>query len=334
MSLSLRMPRRAARDMIDMTWSYPKFVFLRDHQRSFSLLSLYSPETVIVTWGDGAERLPGEAVSAAYFDLLGTPPEIGRAFAAAEDRIGGPSAVAIVSDALWHTRFGARPDVIGKVITVAGRKHTIIGVMPPSFSGLSGDAQLWLPVVDARDVATLSAPSAHNLQLVGRLSSAASVESAKQDVAALGAAIDAAFPDDDGYWGAAAYRFHDRRVNPAIRRSLELLSSAAMLVLLIVFVNLTTLFLTRSAGRRVEFAIRLALGAGRGRVTRQIMTETVLISLFGAVLGVALAIAAVRVLAATLPTTAPVTAGSGMDFTRVSFAGVHVGAATVAFALG
>lgn len=334
MSLSLRMPRRTARDRIDMTWSYPKFVFLRDHQRTFTALSLYSPETLIVTWRDGAERLPGEAVSAAYFDLLGAAPEIGRTFSSAEDRIGGPSAVAIVSDALWRTRFNARLDVIGQVITVAGAKHTIIGVMPSSFSGLSGDAQIWLPVVDARDAANLASPGSHNLQLVGRLSSNASVESAKQEIAMLGAEIDASFPDDDGHWGAAAYSFDERRVNPAIRRSLQLLSSAALLVLLIVSVNLTTLFLTRSAGRRVEFAIRLALGAGRGRVTRQIMTETVLLSLLGAVLGVALAIVAVRVLATTLPVTAPVAVGSGLDFTRVSFAGVHIGTATILFALG
>jgi predicted permease len=334
MSLSLRMPRQAAHDMIDMTWSYPKFVFLRDHERSFTSLSLYSPETVIVTWGDGAERLPGEAVSAAYFDLLGSGPEIGRVFSAAEDRVGGPSAVAVVSDALWRSRFGARRDVIGQVIVIAGVKHTVVGVMPSSFSGLSGDAQLWLPVVDARDAGTLAASGAHNLQLVGRLSSGASVESAKQEVAALGAVIDNVFPDDDGHWGAAAYSFDERRVNPAIHRSLELLSSAALLVLLIVSVNLTTLFLTRNAGRRVEFAIRLALGAGRGRVTRQIMTETLLLSMGGAIFGVALAMSAVRVLATTLPVTAPVAVGSGLDFTRVSFAGVHVGAVTVLVALG
>lgn len=333
MSLSLRMPRSNMRDMVDMTWSYPKFVFLRDHQRAFASLALYSPETDIVTWPDGAERLPGEAVSASYFALLGFAPEIGRSFSPAEDRIGGPSAVAIVSDRLWRTRFGARHDVVGQVITVAGAKHTIIGVMPPSFSGLSGDAQLWLPVVDTRDAADLASPRSHNLQLVGRLASRASAASAKQEIAALGAEIDAVFPDD-GHWGAVAYSFDERRINPAIRQSLEILSSAALLVLLIVAVNLTTLFLTRSAGRRVEFAIRLALGAGRGRVTSQILTETLLLSLSGAALGVAMAISAVRVLATTLPITAPVTVGSGLDFTRVSFADVHVGGATVLFALG
>jgi putative ABC transport system permease protein len=334
MSLSVRMPRRTVGDMVDMTWSYPKFIFLRDHQRSFVSLSLFSPETVIATWGDGAQRLPGEAVSAAYFDLLGTTPQIGRVFSPEEDRVGGPSAVVIVSDALWRNRFGARHDVIGQIATIAGVKHTIIGVMPPSFSGLSGDSQLWLPAVDTRSAASLAAPGAHNLQLVGRLASNASVASAKQEVAALGAQIDATFPDDDGQWGAAAYSFDDRRVNPAIRRSLELLSMAALLVLLIVSVNLTTLFLTRGTGRRVEFAIRLALGAGRGRVARQIMTETIIVSLLGACIGILLAIVAVRVLATTLPVAAPVVIGSGLNFTRVSFAGVHVGAAMVLVALG
>lgn len=334
MSLSLRMPRRTVGDMVDMTWSYPKFIFLRDHQRSFASLSLFSPETVIATWGDGAQRLPGEAVSAAYFDLLGTTPRIGRVFSPEEDRVGGPSAVVIVSDALWRNRFGARHDIIGQVATIAGVKHTIIGVMPASFSGLSGDSQLWLPAVDTRSAASLAAPGAHNLQLVGRLASNASVAMAKQEVAALGARIDAAFPDDDGRWGAAAYSFDERRVNPAIRRSLELLSMAALLVLLIVSVNLTTLFLTRGAGRRAEFAIRLALGAARGRVTRQIMTETIIVSLLGACAGLLLAMVAVRVLATTLPVAAPVAVGSGLDFTRVSFAGIHIGPVSILFALG
>jgi putative ABC transport system permease protein len=334
MTLSLRMPRQTAGDVIDMTWSYPKFVFVRDHQRSFSSLSLYSPETVISTWGDGAQRLPGEAVSATYFELLGTRPEMGRVFSPDEDRAGGPSSVAIVSDALWRNRFGPTRDVLGQSVIISGVKHTIIGVMPPSFSGLSGDAQLWLPAVDTRDAASLAAPGAHNLQLVGRLAPNTTIGSAKQEIAALGVQIDATFPDDDGRWGAAAYSFDERRVNPAIRQSLELLSVAAALVLLIVSVNLTTLFLTRSAGRQVEFAIRLALGAGRARVARQIVTETLIVSLLGAVLGVGLAIGAVRVLAATLPVAAPVTVGSGLDFTRVSFTGVHVGPATILFALG
>jgi putative ABC transport system permease protein len=333
MALSLRMPRQSAGDLIDMTWSYPKFLFFRAHQRSYSLLSLYSPETMIASWGDGAQRLPGEAVSATYFELLGTMPEMGRVFSTDEDRVGGPSAVVIVSDALWRNRFGAARDVIGQLVTVGGVKHSIIGVMPPSFSGLSGDAQLWLPAVDARDAASLAAPGAHNLQLVGRLAPSATVASAKQEIAALGVQIDATFPDDDGRWSAAAYTFDERRVNPAIRQSLELLSVAAVLVLLLVSVNLTTLFLTRSAGRQVEFAIRLALGAGRARVARQIVTETLIVSLFGALLGISLAIAAVRVLGSTLPVAAPVAVGSGLDFTRVSFAGVHVGAATILFAL-
>lgn len=334
MTLSLRMPRQNVGDQIDMTWSYPKFVFLRDHQRSFASLSLYSPETVIARWGDGAQRLPGEAVSAAYFELLGTMPQMGRVFAADEDRVGGPSAVAIVSDGLWRNRYGASRDVIGQSLIVGGVRHTIIGVMPASFSGLSGDAQLWLPVVDARDAATLAAPTAHNLQLVGRLAPSATVASAKQEIAALGVRIDATFPDDDGHWGAAAYSFDERRVSPAIRQSLQLLSVAAVLVLLIVFVNLTTLFLTRAAGRHIEFAIRLALGAGRARVGRQIITETLIIALSGAVVGIGLAIAAVRVLATTLPVAAPVAVGSGLELTRVSFADVHVGVATILFALG
>src|SRR5689334_24522428 len=155
MTLSLRMPVQASAQYIDMSWSYPKFLFLREHQRAFSALSLFSPETIFLRGEQGAERISGEAVSMTYFDLLGVNPILGRSFTDDEDRAGGSTAVVLIGERFWRTRLSARTDVLGQTLTIGATPHVIIGVLPESFSGLSGDAQLWLPAVDTRSAASL-----------------------------------------------------------------------------------------------------------------------------------------------------------------------------------
>ncbi len=329
MSVSLRMPREAA--YVDMTWSYPKFLLFRERQRVFSALALHSAEAVVVSADDGAERLPAEMASAELFSMLGASPIIGRTYSAAEDRIGGPSDVVVLSEGLWRTRFGARRDVVGQTLAIGGRKRTVIGVMPAGFRGLSGDAQLWLPVPGARSVATLQAEGAHNMELLARRNAGESPASARLATEALGKQIDDAFPDVDGHWSATAYELDALRVNPAITRSIRLLAVAVALVLGIVCVNLGTLLLTRSAARRQELAIRAALGAARGRLIRQIVAESVVLVGAGTLVGIALAWVAVRVLALTLPLSAPTTS-SGTDLTRLSFSDVGLTATSVLFA--
>jgi predicted permease len=331
MSVSLRMPREAAR--VDMTWSYPKFLLFRDRQRVFSALALHSAETVVVSADDGARRLPAEMASAELFSMLGASPILGRTYSSAEDRPGGPSDVVVLSEGLWRSRFGGRRDVVGEALTVGGRRRIIVGVMPAAFRGLSGDAQLWLPVPGARGAAALQAAGAHNMEFLARLEKGVSPAAARLATETLGTEIDAAFPDIDGHWGATAYELNALRVNPAITRSIRLLAIAVALVLGIVCVNLGTLLLTRGTARRRELAIRAALGAARGRLIRQLVTESALLVSTGTLAGVALAWFAVRVLAMTLPLSAPTTS-SGTDLTRLSFTDVGLTGMSILFALG
>src|SRR4029079_324794 len=199
---SLRMPMPAMRTMIDMSWSYPKFVLFRDRQPVFSAIALHSPETLTIDDRDGAERVPAEAVGSAYFELIGARPAIGRGFLPAEDSIGAGNAVVVVSDGFWRTRLGADPNPLARTIEIGGTKRTVVGVMPPAIRGLNGDAQLWVPITSARRPAVFEMSGAHNIYLIGRLAPGGSFEAAQQAVAAVGQRIDEAFPSDDGHWSA------------------------------------------------------------------------------------------------------------------------------------
>ncbi len=331
MSVALRMPIPAANRVMDMTWSYPKYAMFRDRQRVFSTLALHDDETIVVSGPDGGERVSGEMAGSEYFGILGVGPALGRTYTAAEDRVGAPGDVVVLSDDFWRTRFGGGPDALGERLRIDGLERTVIGVMPPGFHGLSGDAQLWLPVPARRSAAVLAQAGAHNMELVGRRADGVAPDRARAAVAALGASIDEAYPDDQGHWGAAAYTLSELRVNPAIRRSVRLLGVAAALLLAIVCVNLSTLLLTRGEARREELAIRLALGGSRPRVVRQLVTESVVLAAVGLLFGLGLAFVATRGLASMLPLSMPTT-GVGTDLTRLSFLGVALDARAVGFA--
>ena len=202
MSVSLRMPVQGAPQPIDMVWSYPKYVMMRERQRVFSHMALHSPETLTLMTEDGAERISGEMAGADYFRILGVEPAKGRTFSNDEDRIGGSNAVAVISDALWRSRFGARADVPGSSVTIGAVKYTIIGIMPPGFGGLSSDAQIWIPVPAARSSAALAQVEAHNMSLIARRNDGTSIDAARTETERVGRDIDQAYPADFGDWGA------------------------------------------------------------------------------------------------------------------------------------
>ncbi len=329
-AISLRMPMPAMRTMVDMSWSYPKFVLFRDRQPVFSAIALHSPETLTIDDRDGAERVSGEAVGSAYFSLIGARPAIGRGFLASEDSIGAGNSVVVVSDAFWRSRLGADANPLGRMIEIGGTKRAIVGVMPPSVRGLNGDAQLWVPITSARPPAVLEMSGAHNISMIGRLSPGISLDAADQAVAVLGQRIDEAFPSDDGHWGAGIHSLDAVRVAPSVRRALELLMAAAVLVIAMVCVNLLTLFFTRALARREELAVRLAIGASRTRVVRQVVTETLVVTALGALLGVVIGAVASTVLMSALSTSIPA-AGPQTELTRLSFAQVGFGFRDVLF---
>jgi len=305
MKVGLTRPARGeepARD--DAAWSYPKFTAFRDAQKAYTSLALYTDIPMTVRGSEGAERLTSEIVTAPYLRTLGVRPVLGRDFGPDEDRRGATKVV-LLGDALWQRRFNADPTVVGRTLSISGEPYTIAGVLPPGFRGLSGKAEFLVPILST-DEEWETQPWSHGFTLVGRLAPGVTPARARAEVRRLGAVVDAAYPHPemrDEHWGADARPLDAARVDPLVRRSVMILLGAVGLVLLIACANVANLFLVRAAGRRREIAVRLAVGAGRWRIVRQLLTESVLLAAMGGALGVLLAWWGVRALSVLDPAT-------------------------------
>ena len=282
-------------------WSYPKFVMLRDARPSvFSDVTLVSWSEYTIRLGEEAVRDLGESIDAQYFPTLGVRVALGRNLLGQEGRPGGPRVV-ILSDALWRRAFDADPSALGRSMLVDGSPYTIIGVAPPRFAGLSGGAGFWIPVHALPEVwASYDlGPQNHAFEVIARLTPSASVAQARDAIRQTGSSIDAVYPSSDPRgqrWSATADHLNDFRVSGRLRRTLIVLMSAVGLVLFIACANVANLFLVRAAGRRREIAVRLAIGAGRGRLVRQLVIESMLLAMLGGVASLAVAWATVKAL--------------------------------------
>jgi predicted permease len=255
-----------------------------------------------VSTDDGAERVLGESVSAKYFSILGLMPQRGRFFLDVEDRPTGGDRSIVLSDGYWRERYGGAESAVGSVIEVNGFRYTIVGVAPPGFAGMSGTARLWPLFTAVRGLSTLQSATTHQFEVIARLTPSATVAAAKSDMVNVGRVVNATYPDEGGgTWRAIGYTLHELRVDPVVGRSVILLAIAVSMLLLIACVNVANLLLARAAARRRELAVRLAIGAGRGRLVRQLLTETAILSAAGAIAGVVLAALAVRALSAMAP---------------------------------
>ena len=279
-----------------VAWSYPKFGFFRDQQRSFSSVAAYVPMQTIVT-GNEPERIGGEQVTAAYLTTLGVHVAHGRNFPVELDAAPGSRKVAIISDALWQRRFNADPNVAGKTLDLNNETWEIAGVLPPGFRGLSGRADV-LTNVTARPAQDLSQTWPLEFSVIGHRKLGVTAEQAETEARAIGSRIYAAFPIQKGTlttnarldkWTAVARPLNTIRVAPALRRSLLVLFGAVAMVLLIACVNLANLILARAVSRKREIAVRLAIGAGRGRLVRLLLTESLVLGAAGGVVSLAIA---------------------------------------------
>lgn len=245
------------------------------------------------------ERIDVCACSANLFDTLGVAPAIGRSFRPDEDVPGARTAV-IISDALWKRRFDASPAVLSSTIKLDSRFYTVIGVMPADFSYPARSIDAWIPLETWLAPVVLQAHDNHVLTVIGRLRAGFSIAQAKTEIDAMMRRYKSEHPSELAGSGANVAPLAEVEVRGVQKLSL-LLFGAVTCVLLIACVNVANLLLSRSAGRKREMAIRAALGAGRGRVFRQLLIETVVMSLLGGVAGAALAVELIQYLTTWAP---------------------------------
>ena len=272
------------------------------------------------TPGVAPERAGVCSCSGNLFSTLGMNPIMGRAFAPEEDRFGAPR-VAIISYGLWQRQHGGAADVIGKSIRIDGENHQIIGVMPRGFMFPHRLVEVWRPLLAIIPPQEQIRHDLHNLFVVGRLRDGVSLEQGRAEIDSISASYKSAHPDEATGKGASAFPLHGQLVQ-TVRTPLIIMLGAVGCVLLIACVNIASLLLTRATSQTRELGIRAALGAGRGRIMRQLITESVILALAGGILGAILASSITSVLvenapaAATAPHSIPRMPAQWSCFTR------------------
>jgi len=282
--------------------SWPDFKDYRDQTSSFVGMAAIDIESANLTApGVESQRLQRAEVGANFFSLLGTRMQAGRAFLAGED-VNGAAPVTVISDKLWRSNYGADPTLLGRTIALDGINYQVIGIAQPG--GYPAATDLWTPLIPPAWAADPSGRGAHWLDGIGRVKPGVTVDQAKRDIVNVGERLRLAYQDDDGEFHATIVPLSERVVGN-FREPLVALMGAVAFVLLIACANVANLLLVRAASRESEMAVRTALGAGRGRIVRQLVTESVLLSLVAAALGCALAAWIVDAVAAFGPTGLP-----------------------------
>jgi predicted permease len=264
------------------------FVAWREKSRSFEAMVAGEPEEFVLSREGEPERVLGLRVSADYFHALGVEAALGRTFLADEDR-SGRNRVAILSHELWQRRFGSNPKMMGEVVRLNGEDYTVIGVMSSNYRiGVYGSPQLWTPLVFPPESLLPAARGNRSLEVMARLKSEASVETARAEMVVLAQRSEQANPGTSKGWSASAMSIQ-HYIADEFGVGMRLQMGVALFVLLIACVNIASLHLARGAERQTEFAVRTALGAGRFRLVRQSLVESLLIALAGGGLGLLLA---------------------------------------------
>ena len=305
---------------VDVTFGTYREVAAR--ARSFEALAVVKPWLPTMTGTGEPERLSGQRVSAGYFRALGVRPALGRDFDAADDRPHGPNVV-VLGDGLWRRRFGGDSAIVGRTITLDDDPYTVVGVMPSAFENvLAPTAELWAPLQYGESFAPDTREWGHHLRMVGRVRAGVKRAQATAELAAIARARVPEFPRVP--WASLQSGFIvsslQDDITRGVRPTLLAVFGAVTLLLAIACVNVTNLLLARGARRRGEFAMRGALGAGQGRLVRQMLTESLVLAALGGALGTIVAAFGVRALIALSPPTLPRLAAIRLDGVVFAFA--------------
>jgi putative ABC transport system permease protein len=298
--------------------SAANFADWRAMSQSFESMAVYSgfDKVGFNLTGDGrAERLTTCGVGEGFFEVFGVRPQLGYWFEAEHD-VPGKDHVAILSDGFWRRRYGGDPGIVGRSIELDGESYQVVGVMPPQFQ-YPPKVDLWLPL--ALSAEKWQSRTVRTLQVRARLKEDVSLQQAQAEMDLIGDRLEAQYPGSNQGFGIVAFDMHERTVGN-VRPRLLLVFGIVLLVLLIACANTANLLLARATGRRKELALRTALGAGRGQLFRQLLTESLLLGLVGGVVGIGLAWGGVRLLLNAGPSYLPRLGEVAMDLRVLLFA--------------
>jgi putative ABC transport system permease protein len=288
-------PAKSFPGMTEFAASAANYIDWRDQNDVFDKMSIYTGESLNLTGTSQPETLTAARVSHEFFSVLQSPPRLGRDFSKEEDQVGHRHVV-ILTDTLWQTRFGADPNIVGRNIFLNNETYTVIGVMPHGFR-LPSWAQMFVPLAWSPKEQVVRGE--HHYLVIARLKPGMTLSAAQAQMNTISQRLEQQYPEDDKGWGAVVKQLREDMVGD-VRPALLVLLGAVAFVLLIACANVANLVLAKTLARRKEMAIRAALGATRLRAIRQVLTETLLISLAGGLLGLVVAHFGVRLIVAFL----------------------------------
>jgi predicted permease len=286
--------------------SYPNFLDWKKDNQTLSSMAVSRSYSFSFTGIGQAEQVPAQLVTSDFFPILGVKPVAGRAFLRSDDQVGAPP-VALISAGFWKRKFGSAPDAIGKSLTLDGKGYTVVGVIPSDFDLMLDSfsaSDIYVPVVQWNNDLLFNRGAGLGFHGIGRLKPDTTLGEARADFAGITKNLAAAYPEVNKGIGAALIPFKQRMVG-GVQPILLVLFCAVGFVLLIACANIANLLLARSTGRAREFAVRAALGAGKSRLIRQLLTESILLGILGGALGLLFANWGMSAALGALPNTLP-----------------------------